>query len=60
MITWISSLSPDEMSEINIKISNETTVNSVEDWTNFSKFASQPILDWSQKLLYDKSYVNCK
>lgn len=59
ILDWLSTLSPEDMTEFKYKLSDETKNVELLKWETVS-LATKPILDWSERTLYGKSYTNCK
>ena len=59
ILDWISTLTPEELAEIKYKLSDEAKNVDMLQWETVRQ-ATKPILDWSERTLYGKSYTNCK
>ncbi len=59
VLDWLSTLSPENMTEFKYKLSDEAKNVELLKWETVS-LATKPILDWSERTLYGKSYTNCK
>jgi hypothetical protein len=59
VLDWLAMLSPEDMAEFKYKLSDEAKNVDMLQWETV-RLVTKPILDWSERTLYGKSYTNCK
>ena len=59
VLEWTATLSPEILSEFQYQLSDKSKEVNILDFKT-SADAGKAINDWSEKLLYGRSYTNCK
>lgn len=59
VLKWVATLTPEDMREFKYQLSDVTKEVKLMDFEK-ANIATRPMVDWSERTLYGKSYTNCK